>query len=139
LQPAEPDPAEAHLAEQLAASRYCSQAWLDERSFQPDASGSALLKTPAGLARIYLATHGDLVKAAMVAGDFNDLPPAVAAMESALRWRRLDRKVVIAIVEGSGAADALGVAPGRLADAVIEAGMHAGGGAAANVAPAGLG
>jgi len=137
LQPAEPDPAEAHLAEELAASRYCSQSWLDDRSAQADASGSALLKTPAGLARIYLATHGDLVKSAVVAGDFNDLPPAVAAMESGLRWRRLDRKVVIGIVKGSGAADALGVAPERLADAVIEAGMQAGDRAGDNAAPAG--
>ncbi len=90
-----------------------------------DASGSALLKTPAGLARIYLTTHGDLVKSAIVVGDFNELPPELAAMESALSWRRLDGETVVAVVAASGAADALRVPPETLAAAVIEAGLMA--------------
>lgn len=124
LAPAQPDAAEAALAEALATSRYRSQAWLEERSAAPDTSRSALLRTPAGLVRIYLTTQGDLVKSAMVAGDFNDLSPALVAMESGLRWRRLDRDVVRSVVAGSGAADALGVPSELLADAVLQAGFQ---------------
>ena len=126
LEPATPDRQEQAHAVALAASRYRSQSWLSERSVAADASGSSLLKTPAGLARIYLATHGDLVKSVMVAGDFNELPPALVAMESGLRWRRLEHDAILAVVARSQAADALGVAPERLAAAVMEAGRQAG-------------
>ena len=117
-----PDESELARAQVLAVDRYRSQSWLSERSVAGDADGSALLKTPAGLARIYVSTHGELVKSAMVVGDFNELPPALAAMEAALRWQRLDHKSVAAAVVASGAAEALGVEPYELAAAVIEAG-----------------
>ncbi|MGA2529692.1 MAG: biotin/lipoate A/B protein ligase family protein [Acidimicrobiales bacterium] len=119
-----PEKSELARAQGLAAERYRSKAWLSEQSVARDASGSSLLKTPAGLARIYLSTHGELVKSAMVVGDFNELPPALASMEAALRWRRLDHKSIIAAVVDSGAAEALGVQPYELAAAVIEAGRQ---------------
>jgi len=131
LEPAEPDLAERALAEKLAAARYRARSWLSERSVASDGSGSALLKTPAGLARIYLTTHGDLVKSAMVVGDFNELPQALVQMESALRWRRLDERAIAAVVAGSGAGNALGVPDERIAVAVLEAGRQAGQRAAA--------
>jgi hypothetical protein len=83
------------------------------------------LKTPAGLVRIHIATHGDLVKSVMTAGDFNELPVGLAAMESGLRWRRLEHDAIVAVVARSGAAGALSVAPELLASAVMEAGRHA--------------
>ncbi|MGO9335088.1 MAG: biotin/lipoate A/B protein ligase family protein [Acidimicrobiales bacterium] len=126
LEPCTPERTELARADALAAGRYRSQSWLSERSIAADASGSALLKTPAGLARIYLTTHGDLVKSAMVAGDFNELPPAVVAMEAGLRWRRLDDKAVTAVIAGSGAAEALGVPVEQIAAAVLDAGRRAG-------------
>ncbi len=126
LEPGEPDRDETARAAVLAAGRYRSQSWLNERSVADDAAGSAVLKTPAGLARIYLTTHGDLVKSAMVTGDFNELPPEVVAMESALRWRRLDDDAITAVVAGSGVADALGVPAEQVVAAVLEAGRHAG-------------
>jgi lipoate-protein ligase A len=126
LEPGTPDQTELAQADSLASRRYRSQSWLSERSIAADASGSALLKTPAGLARIYLTTHGDLVKSAMVAGDFNELPPAVVAMEAGLRWRRLDDKAITAVIAGSGAAEALGVPAERIAAAVLDAGRRAG-------------
>ena len=46
----------------------------DGRRAASDASGSALLRTPAGLARIYLTTHGDLIKSAMVVGTSTSSP-----------------------------------------------------------------
>ena len=126
LEPAEPDPAERMLAASLATDRYRAQSWLGDRSMSADGSGSAVLKTPAGLARIYLTTHGDLVKNAIVVGDFNDLPPALVQMESALRWRRLDERTVADVVASSGAAQALGIEAGHLTHAVLEAGHQAG-------------
>ena len=125
LAPASPDAAEQARAAGLAASRYAARSWLADRSAALDGSGSASLKTPAGLARIYLTTHGDLVKSAIVVGDFSELPAAVTAMESALRWRRLDDRTVGDAVARSGAGQALGVPAGHLAAAVMEAGRQA--------------
>ena len=120
-----PDQAEQAQAEALVTSRYRAQSWLNERSAAADATGSAFLRTPAGLARIYLTTHGDLVKSAMVVGDFNDLPLALLAMESALRWRRLDEDAIAAVVAASGAAHALEVPVEQIVAAVLEAGRQA--------------
>ncbi|MGD0982509.1 MAG: biotin/lipoate A/B protein ligase family protein [Acidimicrobiales bacterium] len=125
LESAMPDPQEQAHAVALATDRYRSQSWLSERSVAADANGSSLLKTPAGLARIYLATRGDLVKSVMFAGDFNELPAALVAMESGLRWRRLEHDAIRAVIARSGAAEALGVAPELLAAAVMEAGRRA--------------
>jgi len=129
LEPGSPDPDELARSEILASKRYRSQSFLREHSVGEDANGSALLKTPAGLARIYLTTHGDIVKSAMIVGDFNELPPSLVAMESALRWRRLDHATIEAVVTTSGAARALGVPADELAGAVMAAGREAGLGA----------
>jgi lipoate-protein ligase A len=124
LEPGSPDEPERSQAEALAAGKYRTEPWLNERSGAPDGGGSSLLKTPAGLARIYLTTHGDVVKSAMVAGDFNELAPQVVALESGLKWRRLDERAVAAVVSGSGAADALGVPVSQVVAAVLEAGRR---------------
>jgi lipoate---protein ligase len=125
LRPGEPDEAEVAEAARLAEQRYRAQSWLSERNAIPDGSGSALLKTPAGLLRMYVSTHGDLVKSAVVVGDFAILPPAVVALESDLRWRRLDAEVVTKIVSVSGADRALGVSVDQLAATVLAAGAQA--------------
>ena len=137
LERAVPDAAERRLASVLVTDRYGAQSWLGERSAAPDGSGSAVLPTTAGLARIYLTTHGDLVKSAMVVGDFNELPPAVVALESALRWRRLDERAITEVVARSGADSALGVPAGLVAAAVLDAGRQASERAAAPVRAAG--
>jgi len=126
LAPGEPSPAERDLAARLAAERYANPAWLHERSMSADGSGSAAIRTPAGLARVYLTTHGDLIKSALVVGDFNELPHALAELESALRWRRLDEATVTGAVARSGAAGALGVPGPALAAAILAAGRQAG-------------
>jgi lipoate-protein ligase A len=126
LEPAVPGPDEQALAATLADGRYRAQSWLGDRSMSADGSGSAVIKTPAGLARIYLTTHGDLVKSAIVVGDFNELPTALVDMESALRWRRLDERAVTEAVARSAAGQALGVPDGQIAAAVLEAGRQAG-------------
>lgn len=125
LERAAPDAAERRLASMLATDRYADHAWLSERSAAPDGSGSAVLPTPAGLARIYLTTHGDLVKNAIVVGDFNELPAAVPDLEARLRWHRLDERTVMDAVTASGASESLGVSAEQLAGAVLHAGSQA--------------
>jgi len=65
------------------------------------------------------------VKSAVMAGDYNVLPPAVVAMEAGLRWRRLDEEVIAAVVADSKVAEALGVPAERIVAAVREAGCDA--------------
>ena len=65
------------------------------------------------------------MKSAIVAGDYNELPPAVVAMEAGLRWRRLDDDVIAAVVASSHVAEALGVAAEQIVAAVREAGREA--------------
>jgi lipoate-protein ligase A len=125
LAPAEPTDAERALAATLAANRYASPAWLTDRAAALDGSGSAALRTPAGLARIYLTTQRDLVKNAILVGDFNDLPPEVVRLESALRWHRLDERTVAEAVAKSGADRALGVGSDQIVIAVLRAGHQA--------------
>jgi lipoate-protein ligase A len=125
LAPGKPTDGERALAATLAADRYASQSWLADRSAALDGSGSAALRTPLGLARIYLTTHRDLVKNAIVVGDFNELPPAVVELEAALRWHRLDETTVAEAVGKSGAAEALGIGADQLVGAVLKAGHQA--------------
>lgn len=121
----EPSAAERSLAADLAGNRYGHESWLADRGQAADGSGSAVLRTAAGLATIYLTTHGDLVKSVLVVGDFNELPPEVTALEAALAWRRLGEPEVSAAIASSGAAVGLGVAPEPLARAVLAAGEQA--------------
>jgi lipoate-protein ligase A len=120
-----PEESELTLAAALAEERYSAQSWLSERSVVPDGSGSAVLKTPAGLMRMYLSTHGDLVKSAVIVGDFAELPSEVVRLESGLRWQRLTTEAVTKIVSGSGADRALGVAADQIAKTVLAAGRRA--------------
>ncbi|TNC25827.1 lipoate--protein ligase family protein [Amycolatopsis alkalitolerans] len=126
LEPGTPGDAEVASAAGLARDRYRATSWLSEQGAIPDGSGSALLKTPEGLVRIYLSTHGDLVKSAVVVGDFAIMPPALGRLEADLRWRRLDPVVVNGIVSASGADRALGVGADRLVQTVLTAGRQAG-------------
>jgi lipoate-protein ligase A len=125
LEPGEPEAAESALAKQLAVERYGAPSWLSERTAVPDGSGSAVLRTPAGLLRLYLSTHGELVKSAVIVGDFAELPAAIPALESRLRWQRLEPRTVTREVAASGADAALGVPAERLAEAIVEAGRKA--------------
>ena len=89
-----------------AEGRYRSQSWLDERSASPATrAGRRLLKTPAGLARIHLTTHGDLVKSCHRGRGLQR-----AGARSRGRWRRAcaggasTTTAVAAVVARSGAA-----------------------------------
>lgn len=125
FEPSVPEEGELARAAVLAEERYRAPSWLGERSAVPDGSGTAVLKTPAGLMRLYLSTHGDLVKSAVIVGDFAELPSAVVQLESDLRWQRLSRDTVTKVVSAAGADQALQVGAEQITTAVLTAGQRA--------------
>jgi lipoate-protein ligase A len=122
LAESEPTPGEIVRAAELEKGKFSSDQWLFQRSPQPDATATALLKTPGGLVRLYLALQGDTIKSALFTGDFNDIPPQVTRFEGALKWARaesaeLERIAAACFSEGTG----LGVEAEVLTSAVLEA------------------
>jgi lipoate-protein ligase A len=137
LEPAEVEPAEAAAAEALVAGKYRTTEWLAQRTPHPDATGTALLKTPSGLVRLYLALNGATIKSALFTGDFNELPPALARFEEALRWKALDAADVARAARTAQVDDELGLSTDELVTVVLDAGDRAAGRQVA--APARLG
>jgi lipoate-protein ligase A len=126
LEPAVPDPAEQEAAAALVQSRYHTDTWRFERTPQPDATGTAVLKTPEGLVRCYLALHGSTIKSALFAGDFNEVPEPLVRLEAALRWARLEESEVRGLAARACAGGTgLGVPVDEILSAVMEAGRRA--------------
>ena len=126
LSPSQPTAEEEAICTSLVADRYTSEEWLFARTPHPDATATSILKTPAGLVRLYVALQGDLIKSALFTGDFNDIPDPVVAFENHLKWARLDRDTVEAAARqafttGTG----LEVDPGLLVETVLSAGERA--------------
>jgi lipoate-protein ligase A len=126
LEPGATTPAEEARAAELEEQRYASPAWCHESSPQPDATATAVFKTPEGLVRCYLALHGPTIKSALFTGDFNTVPEPLARFEASLRWARLEeatleRLAAASCPDGTG----LGVAPSELVKAVLAAGERA--------------
>lgn len=107
--------------DELVEQRYADDAWTAQRSPQRDANGTALLRTPEGLVRVYVGVHGTTIKSGLVAGDFNVLPSGLQALEAALRWLPAARDRVDGAVRDTLAAHELGVTADAVADAVWEA------------------
>ena len=120
LEAGQPQAEELALADELTASRYGDREWIFQRSPRRDARGSAVLKTPAGLMRVYVGVHGEVIKSALVAGDFNVMPPAVPRLEAALKWCRAEPQAIREAAAVLGGDD-LGVPPLAVAEAVCEA------------------
>lgn len=121
LLPARLDAAERDRRNVLAGERYGDTGWIDQRRPTADARGTALLKTPEGLVRVYAGVAGTSVKSAMIAGDFNVLPPELARFERSLRWCRADADRIRALAARELDGGVLGVPAEALADAVWEA------------------
>ena len=117
----EPTEAEKKRADELIATRFGSDAWIRQRSPRRDARGSAVLKTPAGLLRIYAGIHGDSIKSVLVTGDFNLAPAALPRLEAALKWSRAEAEAIQETVEANLAFEDLGVEPNRVGAAIWEA------------------
>jgi lipoate-protein ligase A len=121
-----PTDLELERATGLVESRYQTDVWIFQRSPSTDSTGSAMIKTPGGLVRLYLAMSGDTIKSALFAGDFNQLPAALSEFESRLKWSRLDeqaldRLATDAMPDGSG----LGVGNDDMVQIVLDAGRRA--------------
>jgi hypothetical protein len=126
LAESEPTGEEIALTDSLVRDKYASEDWLFARTPQHDANATALLRTPAGLVRLYLALQGDTIKSALFTGDFNDIPPPIARFEAGVKWARLARRDIEAIAEsafvnGTG----LDVSPEEVVSTVLEAGGRA--------------
>jgi len=107
--------------DRLIHDRYGASEWTDQRSPLRDAHGTEVLKTPEGLVRVYVATHGATIKSVTVAGDFNTVPPGITGLEAALRWAPATRDETLrATLRLVGPGD-LGVPPQRVADCVWSA------------------
>ena len=112
-------------ARELAETRYGNAEWIRQRSPRRDARGSAVLKTPAGLLRIYAGVHAQTLKSVLVTGDFNVLPVAIGRLESALKWCRADPERIAAVTAASLRENDLGVPHDAVAGAVWEAARKA--------------
>ncbi len=121
LEASMPDAADGRRRDRLTRERYGNDAWIHQRSPRRDARGTALLKTPEGLIRVYVATHGEVIKSALVTGDFNVLPPAIATLEASLRWCRAEPDRIRELTSQAFSSDELGVPASTIADAVWEA------------------
>jgi lipoate---protein ligase len=113
--------AEEARRDELIAERYGSDDWIGQHTRLRDERGTAVLKTSEGLVRIYVATHGATVKSALVAGDFNVIPPRLAALEAALRWCPATHERICELTEANLRADDLGVPPIAVAEKIWEA------------------
>lgn len=91
---------EREMAARLVEQRYGTERWRDEYSPRSDATATATLRLAGGLARLYLACHDRTIKSVLFTGDFNAVPAPLVALEEQLRWKRLDRATVSAVVEG---------------------------------------
>lgn len=107
--------------ETLVETKYAAESWTHQRSPRRDARGSATLKTPEGLVRVYVGTHGDVMNSVLICGDFNVLPPGISRLEAALRWSRADPARVLAETEAMLTPSDLGVAPADVARTISEA------------------
>ncbi len=114
-------PAEAARRDELVAARYGNEDWTRQRMRLRDERGTAILKTPEGLVRVYVATHGATVKSVLVAGDFNTVPPGLAQLESALKWCPATRERIGVLTAATLREEDLGVAPAAVADTIWEA------------------
>ena len=99
LSAAEFSAAERREAQVLERSKYRSDAWVFRRTAVADASGTAKVKTPAGLLDVRVTLAGRMLKAVYIGGDFFTAENAVAELEERLRWHPRHSERVAATVE----------------------------------------
>ncbi len=128
LIPAEATADERTEAARLVEEKYANPAWLSETAAAPDGTGSASFRSPEGHVRLYLAVQGNLIKSVLFTGDFSTLPAGLRQLEAALRWRRLERAVVLGVVrtvEGRVGDDRGWAKNMDVLDALLDAGERA--------------
>ncbi|MHB8619906.1 MAG: lipoate--protein ligase family protein, partial [Chloroflexota bacterium] len=68
-----------------------------------EGTGTSVVKTGAGLIRVYVALAGETLKSVLITGDFFSTAEAVAGLEARLKWSPLDRDRIIAAIEAERA------------------------------------
>jgi lipoate-protein ligase A len=117
--------AELDAAARFEKDRYGCPGWLEDYSPRADATATAVARLDVGLVRVYLALAGETIKSALFTGDFSVVPAGLVAIEEGLRWKRLERATVSAVVGRCLVADDGLGDPDRIVDAVLEAGRRA--------------
>lgn len=107
----------------LEAERYATAAWLEREPAVPDTTGSATVKTAAGLVSAHLTLAGNVIKAVYLTGDFFADEAALARIERALRWHAADPARMTVTLEAVAAEGAglPGIAPAEIAGLVAAA------------------
>ncbi|HET9719639.1 MAG TPA: biotin/lipoate A/B protein ligase family protein [Solirubrobacteraceae bacterium] len=111
----QPDAAERAACADSLRSRHHDARWLAGRSEGGGTRGTAALKTPAGLVRVYVGVQDGVISSVMVAGDFTVMAPSLLELEAALRWCRADPLRIADVVSAHIAGDELGAGPEALA------------------------
>ena len=109
----------------LESERYANHDWIFARTPPPDATGSSIRKTEAGLLRVYVALAGDVIKSALITGDFFGDNRALPDLEARLKWSEASPAAIAAAV-AAGSADPATVPvwklePSLLTDAIVAA------------------
>ncbi len=125
LEPGELTPAETERRAELLRERYANPEWVFQRGPRRSARGSALLKTPAGLVRIFVGVQGPAITSVLVTGDFNLVPVGVPRLEAALKWCAATPEAIAREAERTLAEGDLGVPAERVAAAIWEAAAQA--------------
>ena len=83
----------------LEQEKYLSESWVYQTTAVPDSSGSAKIKTAAGLIDVSVTMAGSIIKAVFIGGDFFAAENAVADLEASLRWHTSKPEKVAATIE----------------------------------------
>lgn len=82
----------------LENEKYLTDDWVYQTTSVPDSSGSAKIKTDAGLIDVSVTMAGGMIKAAFIGGDFFAEESAIADLEASLRWHSGQQDKVAATI-----------------------------------------
>lgn len=108
----------------LENEKYLTDDWVYQTTSVPDSSGSAKIKTEAGLIDVSVTMAGGTIKAAFIGGDFFASENAVADLEAALRWHSGQQEKVAATIQKmfeSRKSEFNGIQPEVMIEAVMKA------------------
>jgi lipoate-protein ligase A len=109
----------------IEAERYANPDWIFARTPTPDTTGASIRKTDAGLLRVYVALAGDVIKSALITGDFFGDNRALPDLEARLKWSEASPAAIGTAVAATSAdpatAPVWNLDPTLLADAIVAA------------------
>jgi lipoate-protein ligase A len=111
--------------ERRLRDRYRSLRWLEGRAEGAGTRGTAALKTPLGLLRVYAGVQDGALSAVMLTGDFSIMPPTLLSLEAALRWCRADPGRIAEVVHRELSPQELEIHPDAVAAAIWSAAERA--------------